>query len=91
MHGPRHALAQRNLDTCLLVTTLCAALWVSSGMCIDAVEVPKTLADAEKMVKCIAFKSNNKVRFYRKIRKFFTVFCDCTICYRKMLNFSIAG
>ena len=43
-------------------------------MRIDAVEVPKTLADTEKMVKCIAFESNDKVRFYGKIRKPFTVF-----------------
>ena len=55
-HGPRHALALRNLDTCLLVTTLCSARWVSSDMRIDAVEVPRTLADTEKMVNWVAFK-----------------------------------
>ena len=87
MHGPRHALALRNLDTYLLVTTLCAARWVSSDMHIDAAEV---LAGAEKMVKCIAFKSNDKFRFYRIVRKRFTVFCDCAICYRKLESFSIA-
>ena len=58
-------------------------------MRIDAVEVPRTLADTEKMVKCITFKSNDKVRFYCKIRKCFTVFCDCTICYRKLYCFTL--
>ena len=58
-------------------------------MRIDAVEVPKALADTEKMVKCIAFKSNDKVRFYGKIRKPFTIFCDCAICYRKLYRFML--
>ena len=71
MHGPRHALVLRKLDTCLLVTTLCDAHWVGSGMRIDAVEVPRALAGAEKMVKCILFKSNDKIWFYRKILKCF--------------------
>ena len=61
MHGPRHALALRKLDTCLLVTSLCVARWVSNGMRIDAVEVPRSLADTVKMVKCIPFKSSDKV------------------------------
>ena len=60
MHGPRHALALRKLDTCLLATTLCAARWVSSGMRIDAVEVPRVLADTEKMAKCIPLKATIK-------------------------------
>ena len=84
MHGPRHTLAMRKLDTCLLVTTLCTAHWVSGGMRIDAVEMPRTLTDTEKMVKCIALKSNNKIRFYCKIRKCFNIFCDCAITYRKL-------
>ena len=49
----------RNLDTCLLVTALCATRWVSRGMRIDAVEGPTSLADTETMAKCIPFKSND--------------------------------
>ena len=60
MHGPRHTLALRKLDTCLLVTTLCAIRWVSSGMRIDAVEMSRVLADTEKMVKCILLKATIK-------------------------------
>ena len=71
----------KKLDTCLLVITLCAARWVSSGMRIDTVEVPRALADTEKMVKCILFESNDKIWFYHKIRKRIDVFCDCTINY----------
>ena len=55
----------------------------------DAVEVPRSLAETVKMVKCIPFKSNNKVRFYCKIRKCFTVFRDCTITYRKLYRFTL--
>ena len=35
-------------------------------MRIDAVEVPRALADTERMAKCIPFKSNDKDRFYGK-------------------------
>ena len=69
------------MGTCLLVATLCAARWVSSDMRIDTVEVPRSLADTEEMVKCLPFKSNDTVRFYRKIRKRFTIFRDCAISY----------
>ena len=89
MHSPRHMLVLRKLDTCLLITMLCAARRVSSGMCIDAVEVPMSLTDTEKMVKCIPLKDNDKVRFYRKIRKCFTVFRDCTITYHKLYCFML--
>ena len=89
MHGPRHTHALRKLDTCLLVTMLCTAHRVSSGMRIDAVEVPRALTDTEKMVRCILFKSNDKIRFYRKIWKRFTVFCDSTITYCKLYCFTL--
>ena len=57
MHGPRHTLALRKLDTCLLVTTLCTARSVSSDMRIDAVEVPRTLADTERMANVYRLKA----------------------------------
>ena len=79
----------RRLDTCLLVTTLCTACWVISGMRIDAVEVPRSLTDTDKMAKCVPFKSNDKVRFYRKIRNCFTIFCDCAITYCKLYCFTL--
>ena len=90
MHSPRHALVLRKLDTCSLITTLCNALWVSSGLHIDAVEVPRALTgDTERMAKCILFKRNDKDRFYRKIWKHFTLLCDCTICYCKLYRFTL--
>ena len=58
-------------------------------MHIDAVEVPRLLADTEKIAKYILFKSNDKVQFYCEIQKQFTVFRDCAITYHKLYSITL--
>ena len=57
-------------------------------MRIDNVEMPRTLADTEKMAKCIPFKGNDNVQFYRKIQKRFTVLRAYTISISYNTSFS---
>ena len=79
-------LVLTKLDTCLLVTTLCVARWLSRGMHTDAVEVLRTLADTEKMVKFILLKATIK---FGSIVKYGSVITYFAITYRKLYCFML--